>query len=164
MSFIFLLIQKRNTIMWQYSSLSGKQGPRSAQPVLYQPKLLLPSPIALTSGHPGPHFCVEEKHGQRSGNESSLSNWCASSHQPPCEASESGEVRPVSLRKHMKEGCVCRAVKKREKGHWQLSRGWLAVKCSLFLALSPSYYLKTSYWGLLWKKEGAAKKMLLQLN
>lgn len=41
-----------------------------AQPVLYQPKLLLPSHIALTSGHPAPHFCVEEKQGQRSGNES----------------------------------------------------------------------------------------------
>ncbi len=44
--------------------------PDPAQPVLYQPKLLPPSPIAHTSGHPAPHFCVEEKQGQHSGNES----------------------------------------------------------------------------------------------
>lgn len=102
-----------------------------------------------------------------------LSNWSASSHGPPCEASESGEVGPVMCiggdgleldwshaaclpSKTHEGGYVCLTVKKREKGRWQLSRGWLAVKRSLFLALSLRSYLKTRYWGLVWGGEGAA--------
>lgn len=66
-------------------------------------------------------------------------------------------TRCLSLRqkeKHMKESRVCLAVKTREKRRWQLSTGWLMVKCCLFLALSPSYYLKNRYWRSVW--EGGA--------
>ncbi|KAK5873670.1 hypothetical protein PBY51_018691 [Eleginops maclovinus] len=105
--------------------------PDLAQPVLYQPKLLLPSPIAHTSGHPAPHLGVEEKQGQRSGNESFS--------QIGVRVHSSLPVRPASqerwsvcwmrwvkagvithclspFEKHMKEDCVCLIARKREKG------------------------------------------------
>lgn len=152
--------------------LTGRQPPRSCTACTVQSKLLSPSPIAHTSGHPAPHFCVEEKQGRAQREWVFLSNWCVSSQQPPREASESGEVGPAVCwrrcvrdgvithclsppRKHMKEGCVCLAVRKREKGLWQLSRGWLAVKCDLFLAPSTSSYLKTRYWGSVWERGGS---------
>lgn len=126
------------------------------------------------SGHPAPNFCVEEKPGQHSRNESFP--------QIGVRVHSSLPVRPVSEGrlglpcvgvdglelershaaclpwKHMKESCVCLAVKKREKGRWQLSRGWLTVKCSLFLALSPSSYLKTRYWRSIREREGGSNK------
>lgn len=49
--------------------LTDRQPPRSCTACTVQSKLLSPSPIAHTSGHPAPHFCVE-KQGRRSGNES----------------------------------------------------------------------------------------------
>jgi len=50
-------------------SLANKL-PEPTQPILLQPKLLFPSPIAHTSGHPAPHFCVEGKQSHHRGNES----------------------------------------------------------------------------------------------
>lgn len=152
--------------------LTGRQPPRSCTACTVQSKLLSPSPIAHTSGHPAPHFCVEEKQGRAQREWVFLSNWCVSSQQPPREASVSGEVGPAVCwrrcvrdgvithclsppRKHMKEGCVCLAVRKREKGLWQLSRGWLAVKCDLFLAPSTRSYFKTRYWGSVWERGGS---------
>lgn len=66
--------KKNNSSILKWSlcrpvSLASKL-PNPAQPVLHQPKLLLPSPIVHTSGYPTPHFCVEEKQDQHSGNES----------------------------------------------------------------------------------------------
>lgn len=125
------------------------------------------------SGHPAPNFCVEEKPGQHSRNESfpqigarvhSLPVRSASEGKLglPCvgvDGLELGRSHAACLPwKHMKESCVCLAVKKREKGRWQLSRGWLMVKCSLFLALSPSSYLKTRYLRSVQEREGGSNK------
>lgn len=139
--------------------------PDPAQPVLYQPNLLLPSPIIHTSGHPAPHFCVEEKQGQHSGNESLSQIGVRVHSSTPCEASKSGEVGPAVCvggdglelewshtaclpRKHMKEGCVCLTVKKREKGRWQLSRGWLAVKMRPIFSRKPKLLFKDKVLGV----------------
>lgn len=142
--------------------------PDLAQPVLYQPKWLLPSPIAHTSGHPAPRLGVEEKQAQRSGNESFS--------QIGVRVHSSLPVRPASherwsvcwtrrvkagvithglspFGKHTKEGCVCLIARKREKGRWQLNRGWLLVECRLYLALSPPSYLKKMYLGSVWEWE-----------
>ena len=143
--------------------------PDLAQPVLYQPKLLLPSPIAHTSGHPAPRLGVEEKQGQRSGNESFS--------QIGVRVHSSLPVRPASHERW--SVCVGRDGLKLEwshtaclpsentwrkavsaslrgrgrRGRWQLNRGWLLVKCRLYLARSPTSYLQKRYLGSVWEWE-----------
>lgn len=102
--------------------------------------------------------------GQCSAAGMALLNWCKSSQHLPCEAREPREVETtvlfggdglerewshcLSASKTQKGGlCLPGCEEKREKGCWQLSRGWLLVKCDLFLALRPSSYLKTRYLG-----------------
>lgn len=87
--------------------LTGWQPPRSCTACTVQSKLLSPSPIAHTSGHPAPHFCVEEKQGRAQREWVFLSNWCVSSQQPPREASVSGGVGPaVCWRRCVRDGVI----------------------------------------------------------
>lgn len=116
------------------------------------------------SRHPTPQWCVQEKQGQHSRDES-FSQIAVRVHSSPSAKLASGErlglpcigvdglelerARAARLhRKHMMESCVFLTAKNMEKGYWQLSRGWLMVKCSLFLASSPRSYFKTYCW---WK-------------
>lgn len=118
------------------------------------------------SGHPTPHWCVQEKQGQHRRDDSSQiaarvhsspSAMVASQERSglPCVGIDGfepersrisleniwGRAVSVSLWRTWKRGC------------WQLGGGWLTEKCSLFLAPSPRSYLKTWYWRLVWKRE-----------
>lgn len=152
-------------------SLAGNL-PDPAQPALYSPNYCLHHP-SLTRQAILPLISAWKRNrAGRSGNESfsQIGAWVHSSLPvrpasqerlgPRCVGGDAFETEwshtaCLPPRKHMKEGCVCLAVRKREKGLWQLSRGWLAVKCDLFLAPSTSSYLKTRYWGSVWERGGS---------
>lgn len=121
------------------------------------------------SRHPTPQWCVQEKQGQHSRDES-FSQIAVRVHSSPSAKLASGERLSLPcigvdgmelerahaarlLRKHMRESCVFLTAKNMEKGRWQLSGGWLMVKCSLFLASSPRSYFRTYCRRLVWERE-----------